>query len=282
MESKYIALVPAYQPAGFLLELVKELAAGFLVVLVDDGSESACQELFAGCERYATVLRHKVNAGKGRALKTGLAYIQERYGQKDIVVTVDADGQHRVEDAFELCRRAEKNPNALVLGSRKLKENVPLRSLFGNTVTRFVYRLAAGRKVHDTQTGLRAFQIKAARTSLCYLVISLFCALFGGVYELFSHQVYSYFMIYAFIFPLAGGTLPFLLLCLTKKKKYPPALPRNLYHSGIAALTVGSVLRGILDIYGTTNSLTNYYWIAGILFLAAAFGTAGLKGLSCK
>ena len=50
----------------------------------------------------------------------------------------------------------------------------------------------------------------AVRISVNYLAAALFCALFGAVYEIFSHEVYSYPMIYAFAIPLAGGALPFL------------------------------------------------------------------------
>lgn len=77
-----------------------------------------------------------------------------------IIVTMDADGQHRVADAIKICQIAQNNPDALVLGIRKLKENVPVRSRFGNTVTRLVYRISTGQKVWDTQTGLRAFSAK--------------------------------------------------------------------------------------------------------------------------
>lgn len=55
-----------------------------------------------------------------------------------------------------MCAEACIHSDSLILGSRALADNVPLRSRFGNTVTRFVYRLASGVKVHDTQTGLRA------------------------------------------------------------------------------------------------------------------------------
>lgn len=103
----------------------------------------------------------------------------------------------------------------------------------------------------------------AAKTSFVYLLISLFCALFGAVYELFSHEVYSFYMTYAFAFPLAGGTLPFSVLHLLRAGRYPGALARNLYHSGIATLTVGSIVQGVMEIYGTTNALAGYYWIAG-------------------
>ena len=76
----------------------------------------------------------------------------------------------------------------------------------------------------------------AAKTAFVYLLTALFLAFFGAVYELFSHGVYSYYMIYAFAFPLAGGTLPFSLLHLFPTKKYPGAVARGLYHCGIATL----------------------------------------------
>lgn len=110
---------------------------------------------------------------------------------------------------------------------------------------------------------------RAARTAFVYLLVSLFLILFGAVYEVFSHGVYSYFMIYAFAFPLAGGVLPFSVMHMRGIKKYPPHHARFLYHSGIATLTVGSLIRGVLDIYGTTNTLTEYYWYIGIALTAA-------------
>ncbi len=110
----------------------------------------------------------------------------------------------------------------------------------------------------------------AGRTALNYLLISLFLVLFGAVYEAFSHEVYSYYMIYAFVFPLLFGTLPFLALSLEKTKKQPGAFCRSLYHAGVAALSVGSVFRGVLEIYGTTNALINVYWYAGAVLILSA------------
>ena len=109
---------------------------------------------------------------------------------------------------------------------------------------------------------------RALKTAFVYLLISLFCALFGAVYEVFSHEVYSYYMLYAFAFPLAGGTLPFLAISLLRKR-YPEIVARNLYHSGIATLTVGSIIQGVLEIYGTTNHLTGLYWLVGVILLFA-------------
>lgn len=123
----------------------------------------------------------------------------------------------------------------------------------------------------------------AIKTALRYLIVSVVCVLIGAVYELFSHEVYSYFMMYAFIFPLAGGALPFLMLSVCRSKRFPRLLSRRLYHSGIAALTVGSFVEGILKIYGTTNRLTAAYWIFGIVFVCAGIlSYVPLKSISKK
>lgn len=119
---------------------------------------------------------------------------------------------------------------------------------------------------------------QAAKTAYIYLLISLFCVLFGAVYEYFGHGVYSYFMLYAFAFPLVGGTLPFATLSLIRLPLYPSTVPLSLHHLGIGTLTVGSIIKGVLDIYGTSSSLTLFYPFAG-----GALVLAGLVlwGISC-
>lgn len=97
---------------------------------------------------------------------------------------------------------------------------------------------------------------KPGKAALVYLLAAISCALLGAVYERFSHGVYSYYMIYAFAFPLVGGTLPYLTLGGWWN-------PGGFYHAGIATLTVGSIVEGILEIYGTTNVLITVYWMAG-------------------
>lgn len=158
MEMTRIAVIPAYEPDIKLLSLLPALKdARFTIILVDDGSEETYADIFAQSEPYATVLHHEHNQGKGRALKTGFAYIQENFSTDCVLVTMDADGQHTVEDACKVCDVAAQAPGTLVLGSRKLDDAVPLRSRFGNSITRKVYALTTGVKVYDTQTGLRGF-----------------------------------------------------------------------------------------------------------------------------
>ena len=137
VEEKFIALIPAYKPSDVLLTLVRDfISNGFVVVVVNDGSGMEYKHIFEECASCVILLTHDINKGKGGALKTGLRYISEHMPDTSTIVTVDADGQHRVEDALKIAHLASKEKNTLVLGSRKLNHNIPLRSKFGNAITR--------------------------------------------------------------------------------------------------------------------------------------------------
>jgi putative flippase GtrA len=153
-----VALIPAFEPTESLVRLTEDLHdAGFCIVLVDDGSGPKYEEIFITAWRCAIVISYADNRGKGSALKTGLEFICRQFPPDAVIVTLDADGQHSVADAVRVCDRAARTKGALVLGCRSFEGDVPARSRFGNTVTRFVYRLTTGTRVSDTQTGLRAF-----------------------------------------------------------------------------------------------------------------------------
>lgn len=153
-----IALIPAYNPDRKLLAVLRDLSAsGFFTVLVDDGSDEQHQKLFDAAGKANVLLRHKRNLGKGAALKTGLGWIRDNIQAPCTVVTVDADGQHRIDDIRKVASVAEKHPSALIIGSRKLGKGVPFRSRSGNFFTRTVLHALTPVTVYDTQSGLRAF-----------------------------------------------------------------------------------------------------------------------------
>ena len=155
---EYIALIPSYQPDDLLVRVVLECMQSFHIVVVDDGSGPKYKSIFNTIPKACTVLTHEVNKGKGAALKTGLKYIQEAFkDQEYVVVTVDGDGQHTFEDAMKVAKKAEKQPDCLVLGARNFKETDQRKSIFGNFLARTLMRLSTGNNIYDTQTGLRAF-----------------------------------------------------------------------------------------------------------------------------
>ena len=129
-------------------------------VIVNDGSSPECREVFtrvAGMPRV-TLLTHAVNLGKGQALKTAFNHVLINSAPDTAgVVTADADGQHLAGDIRRVAERLEQLPGdrTLILGSRGFSGEVPLRSRFGNVMTRGVFRILIGRALSDTQTGLR-------------------------------------------------------------------------------------------------------------------------------
>ena len=129
-----------------------------------------------------------------------------------------------------------------------------------------------------------------------YLATSIVIAAAAAVYGLFSHGVYSYFMTYAFMIPLLGGALPHLIAAMKRadadtessadepeestaseeQKGFANILDaKDTQLAIIATLTAGSLLKGVLDIYGTTNRLLIAYPAIALLILAIALAAKG-------
>lgn len=153
-----IVLIPAYQPDKILIAIAEALTErGLGVLIVDDGSGSDYDAVFIEAGKYARIVRYPCNRGKGGALKQGIRCIQKCFPDCRYLITADADGQHAIADIIRLSQRLKACGSDMVIGSREFVGEVPLRSRFGNNVTRYVYALVSGVKVADTQTGLRGF-----------------------------------------------------------------------------------------------------------------------------
>ncbi len=164
-----IVLIPAYKPGDSLTGLIKELLKHDFnqVIVVDDGSGGEYSHIFEAVKALGCrVIAHEKNMGKGRALKTGFADILENGSGVRGVITADADGQHLVKDIIRVGETLLENENTLVLGARAFTGDVPLKSRFGNTVTRHVFNFVSGLKVHDTQTGLRGIPFPSLKDML--------------------------------------------------------------------------------------------------------------------
>ena len=171
---KRIALIPSYEPDGALLQVVSELLAHpFIVVVVNDGSNSSFDNIFKQLPSEVHYLSYKENHGKGYALKYGFKYIRDYLKLDTTIVTMDSDGQHKVEDAIRICDACEQ-VGGLVLGSRHFGKDTPFKSRFGNFMARTSFLISTRHKIYDTQTGLRAFN-----TSL----LDMFIHVKGNRYE---------------------------------------------------------------------------------------------------
>ncbi len=126
------------------------------VVVIDDGSKDRTSEMaeLAGAE----VIRHPKNMGKGKALRTGF----EHAGKNgcEVVITMDADGQHDPDDIAKLVAPILKGEADIVNGSRYMNgndENTPFYRRIGQNILDKATNLNAGLQITDTQSGFRAF-----------------------------------------------------------------------------------------------------------------------------
>lgn len=154
-ELKFIALVPAYEPDDKLPKIVNKLKENnFITIVINDGSDISYDNYFNECD--TKIISYPSNRGKGFALKKGIEYVKNNF-ENYIIVTVDSDGQHRIEDVLNICEYAKNNKDTLVIGKRLREENMPMRSRIGNSITKYIFNLATKENIYDTQSGLRAF-----------------------------------------------------------------------------------------------------------------------------
>lgn len=158
---KCAVIIPALNPDTALLPYIDEVLGLDIgpVILINDGSISQTEHIFekAAQKTNCHVLTHPQNQGKGSAIKTGIAYYKKTFSDLAGIITVDADGQHRIHDVQKLYNRLNQEPEALILGTRSFDKKVtPLRSRIGNMSISFGMRLLYNIRLKDTQTGLRA------------------------------------------------------------------------------------------------------------------------------
>jgi len=119
-------------------------------------------------------------------------------------------------------------------------------------------------------TDLKKRKKQIRKTILAYFTLSATAIAVNCIYGVFGHDVHSASMTWMFLYPLLGGTLFYTLVYLlipdvVNLKTY--RLFYNSYNSGIAALTIGNFLKGILEIAGTSSQYVLYFYIAGSLFI---------------
>ncbi len=151
-------IIPARNEEKKIAEVISR-AKNFAgrIIVVDDGSKD-------GTSREAeklgvTVLRHKVNLGKGAALKTGCDYALSQGAERMIVM--DADGQHRPEDIPKFLSALQDHQ--IVFGARQMPKSMPLVLRLGNGVINQILKILYRLKIEDSQCGFRAFTAETYR-----------------------------------------------------------------------------------------------------------------------
>ena len=155
-----VAIIPAYKPMPVVINIAQELIESNAfqgIICINDGSGKEYDEIFNELINIGVKVEyHAVNLGKGTALKTGFNAALHYFPESCGVVTLDADGQHLSKDVINIADNLLKTHNTLITGGRVFdNKDIPLRSRFGNKLTKVIFRLFSGVKINDTQTGLR-------------------------------------------------------------------------------------------------------------------------------
>lgn len=150
--------IPAYNEAHKIAEVIsgcREFASR--VIVYDDGSADNTREI--AMNAGATVIRGLENKGYGTAIRSLFRYAKKE--DADIMVTIDADGQHDPSQVHNLLLAIIDEDMDIVIGSRFLtsqdREKVPRYRSFGiKTITRLT-QVASYRNITDAQSGFRAY-----------------------------------------------------------------------------------------------------------------------------
>lgn len=157
---KTVVIIPALNPLKFLTMYVEKLLKLDIekVIVVNDGSDPKYSSIFDKLRQInnCIVLEHKVNKGKGCAVKTAFSYVIHRLNHTTFVLTVGAHGQHKIEDVEQILHSAKVFSDGIILGVRNFKtKNITLKSTIGNKAASILFKILFHRRLLDTQTGLR-------------------------------------------------------------------------------------------------------------------------------
>ena len=157
-------LVPTFNNQGSLQRVMQEiLQAGWPLWVIDDGSTDGTGQLLQSWQSKVHVISYQPNRGKAYALEQGFkAALEAGYTH---AITMDADGQHLVEDLPALAAFAAEHPDTVVVGARMKedKQGQKAGSAFANRFSNFWFHVQTAIPLQDTQCGLRIYPLHAVQ-----------------------------------------------------------------------------------------------------------------------
>ncbi len=146
-------VLPAYNEAQYLASVLKELnATKYPYVVVDDGSSDETSTIAKRYTKHS--IRHRINLGKGAALRTGCEYAFTRLNAQ-AVIFMDSDAQHKSEE-LDLFRHQLTEGHLVVLGVRAFDSSMPLIRIMGNRLSSVLVLILFGRYIPDIPSGYKA------------------------------------------------------------------------------------------------------------------------------
>lgn len=155
-----VAALPAYNAEVSIKDVILNTKRYVdKVIVIDDGSKDETANIAESAG--ALVIKHEKNLGKGAAIKT--LFERAKTLDVDVLVLLDADGQHNPEEIPNVIKPILENEGEIVIGSRFIegKCDVPKYRRFGQEVLTIATNITSNIKVTDSQSGFRAFSKKS-------------------------------------------------------------------------------------------------------------------------
>ena len=154
---KIIACIPAYNEEKCIAKVILQTKPYVDEILVcNDGSTDMTEQIAKALG--ATVINHPKNLGKGAAIRT--LFKEALKHNPDIVICLDADGQHDPNEIPKLIQPILNGEAEMVIGSRylgEIKTEVPFYRKIGLAIINYLTRKTSKQPIKDTQSGFRAF-----------------------------------------------------------------------------------------------------------------------------
>ena len=161
-------VIPAYNEAENLKIILPELIQvaeqrNWKLIITNDGSRDNTREVLSGFESSGRlrVVHHKLNKGYGAAIKSAIQACDTEY-----LITIDADGQHRLEDVDKLFALARERDADMIVGSRKGTKDASRMRSIGKSIIRFTAKLLLTVPVHDINSGMKLYRTDLAKRYL--------------------------------------------------------------------------------------------------------------------
>lgn len=163
---KLSVIIPAFNEADNLKIILVPLIAlcdqnNWKIIIVDDGSSDNTKEIletFPASKNF-TMIHHKLNRGYGASIKSGILACETEY-----IITIDADGQHRLENIDKLYKCLKANDADMVVGSRKGLKPASYSRGIGKNLIRIIAKMLMKVPIHDLNSGMKIYRTDLARS----------------------------------------------------------------------------------------------------------------------
>ena len=167
-ENQLSLIIPAYNEAENLKIILPPFIAfcdqhKWEIIIINDGSTDNTKEILGTfvVSDHFTVIHHKLNRGYGAAVKSGILACKTEY-----TITIDADGQHQMEDVEKLFARLKASDADMVVGSRKGIRSASYARGFGKGLIRMLAKMLMPVPIHDINSGMKIYRTDLAKKYL--------------------------------------------------------------------------------------------------------------------